>query len=144
VSRYGVFTWRPLRPWLRSIIERIGAPEGWPVQPKHLRDTGTALEIDLPEYEGRFTVYVTAGPPDPEHDPKPSLDRIGNEGRFALHSSSSAETYTLHAKSRSLWLSLHAYSDSGRPVTWRPRDAPRAWFASFRVAAKTAPPPVCP
>jgi hypothetical protein len=143
-SSNDVFTWDVLRPWVRSMMERVGAPEGWRVAGRRLSDTGTALEVDLPQYERRFTGYVNAEPPDTEHDPKPYLQLIERSGRFTVYSSRSAHTYMFHAESPTLWLSMYAYSTSTRPVLWQPRNAVRTWFRSFRSAARLTPPPVCP
>jgi hypothetical protein len=137
------FTRETSRPWLRAMLHRVGVPEDGTVAARQLRDTGTALQVGRASYAGRLTEFINAGPPDPEHDPRPHLKRSGQEGPYMLYVGGSETTYVFHAQSPGLWLSLYAYSNAEMPIAWRPRDAVMTWFRMFVKRAAKEPSPVC-
>jgi hypothetical protein len=137
------FTWETTKPWLQSMLCRVGVPEDGTVAARQLHDTGTALDVTRASYAGRLSVFINAGPPDPEHDPRPHLERTDQDGPYALYVGRSESTYVFHAESPSLWVSLYAYSNSKTPIIWRPRNAVVTWFGKFVEHMAKSPPPVC-
>jgi hypothetical protein len=46
--------------WLAELLVVTGAPEGWPLQRENIVDTGTALQMTPPGYQGRLDVYTVS------------------------------------------------------------------------------------
>ena len=137
------FTWATTKPWLESMLRRVGVPGQGSVPARQLHDTGTALQVRRAAYAGRLSVFINAGPPDAEHNPLPHLERSGRDGPYTLYVGGSETAYVFHAQSPELWVSLYAYSNTETPVTWQPRNAVVTWFGKFAKRTAKAPPPVC-
>lgn len=137
------FTWATTKPWLEAILRRVGVPGQGTVPARRLHDTGTALQVSRSSYGRRLSVFINAGPPDPEHNPTPHLERSGRDGPFTLYVGGSETAYVFHAQSEELWVSLYAYSNTETPVTWQPRNAVVTWFGKFAKRTAKAPRPVC-
>lgn len=131
-------------PWLSSVLTSAGAPEGWDVSPADIHDTQSALRISLPEYEERgLDVYVHAGVPDMEHDPRPSMDSYGPlhgyDVYYAQNNQATLQQYL--AASPRLWIMLYVYTDEpGRAVS---ENEYKSWFERVIASLEGNPPPVC-
>lgn len=135
-----------IRPWLTRIVTSIGAPEGHPVSPGQLRDTGTGLQIMLDEFQGRFTaVYVTAdSQQDAENANTEGMTPISREGDFLIFRKRLDHSDVLIAQGQSTsWtISLGAYSDD-RSLRWKEDQAPTRWMSQAVDEAEQSPFPSC-
>lgn len=107
--------------WLEDVIVSLGAPGGHSASKNEIRDTGTALWIDIPAYKESSTIYATMIMPgiDPDVTPSATEKEIGRRGSYTLYfvEGNSWESYKA---SNSTWqLSLLAYPRSNKAeVAW--------------------------
>lgn len=137
--------WREhLGSWLRYIVQRVGAPEGWALNANDIFETGTALELRPDEYSDRFTIDVLASPPDMDHDAREHMLPVGQQGDWEMYHSREGRMEAFLAAGPTLWISLYAYSDvEDGSIDWQPEDAPDVWVAAVLTEVQRTPPPEC-
>ena len=129
-------------PWLTSVLVSVGGPDGQPLTAADINDTGSALQIGGDR--GEVVVYAYAGVPDLEHDPRPSMVRIGAIGDYALYSSVHATVRHHAAMSPETWLSLYAYASTPAAATrWAGETDVHAWFLEMVDRFAVDPIPSC-
>jgi hypothetical protein len=136
-------TWRTkMSPWLTSALVSVGGPDGQPLTAADINDTLSALQIGSDHSE--VVVYVFAGTPDLEHDPRPSMVRIGSIGDYGLYSSVHATAMQYSAFGPETWLSLHAYASTRDAATrWADDTDVHAWFQDMIARFAVDPMPSC-
>lgn len=137
--------WREhLGSWLRDIVQRVGAPEGWALNANDIFETGTALELRPDEYSDRFTIDVLAAPPDMDHDAREHMDLLGQQGDYMMYFFSEGSREHIMAAGPTLWISLYAYSDmENGSIVWQSEDAPEVWIMNVLSEVQRTPPPEC-
>jgi hypothetical protein len=129
-------------PWLTSVLARVGSPEGLPLDTEDINDTGTALQIGGDRDE--VVLYVHAGAPDLEHDPRPSMLRTGSIGDYALYSSGEGTVRQYGAFASHTWLSLSAYASTpASAATWERGTDVHGWFQRMIAEIVVHPLPSC-
>ena len=131
--------------WMKDVLVELGAPGGYALDPKDVRDTGTAWLIDVAEYNKNIFVYaamLTKGN-DPNIPSPPPQEALGEEGSYKIYFSSGAPTQWESYKAvGSRWqISLIAYPGADTDAI----DWPQGTVDWLRGAAQTAEeaPPRC-
>jgi hypothetical protein len=136
-------TWRTtMVPWLTSVLVSVGGPDGQPLTAAEINNTLSALQIGSDRAE--VVVYIYAGVPDLEHDPRPSMVRTGSIGDYALYSSIHATAMQYSVFGPETWLSLYAYASTPDAATrWRDDTDVRAWLDDMIARFAVNPIPSC-
>jgi hypothetical protein len=136
-------TWRTkMVPWLTSVLVSAGGPDGQPLTAADIKDTGSALQIGSDH--GEVVVYVYAGVPDLEHDPRPSMARTGSIGGYTLYSSVHGTARQYSAFGPETWLSLSAYASTVDAASrWADETDVHAWFQDMIARFAADPIPSC-
>jgi hypothetical protein len=137
------YVWRTkMAPWLTSVLERVGSPDGRPLGEGDIDDTGSALEITRPRDE--VALYVHAGVPDLEHDPRPSMVKIGSSGAYDLYASGRGKVRRFGAFASTTWLTLGAYAETSAIASrWESDTDVRSWLDRMIAEIATTPVPTC-
>lgn len=128
--------------WLQDVLVGFGAPGGHPLTQKDIRDTGTALWIDIPEYEDGSTIYATMLTPnfDPNVTRSKTEIEIGQQHSYTLFFDDSNSAWESYRAANNRWqLALLAYPGAGKDdVTW-PEGTIR-WLKAAVSRAQQSPP----
>lgn len=128
--------------WLEKVIVGLGAPGGYPTSRSEIRDTGTALWIDIPAYKESSTIYATMITPDtdPNLTSSATEKRIGRRGSYILYFDQGNFAWESYKASNGTWqLSLLAYPGSGSDVVAWPQGIV-AWLNEAVDQAEQTPP----
>lgn len=131
--------------WLEALLLELGAPGGYPLTKSDVRDTGTALWIDIPEYDNDPTLYATmlSDPfPENEHWEAPE-EEIGRQGDFQLFITKGEFAWQSYKARSDQWqLAIIAYPgpDQGE-VRWPSGTV--QWLSRAAEIAQDSP-PRCP
>lgn len=127
--------------WLEDVIVDLGGPGGYDVTDEEVKDTGTALEIDVPAYGHDPTIYATMLTPgdDPNITSSPPEVELGKRGGYTLYLQNGNPWESYKAVGEDWQLSLIAYPgvDSDQ-VAWP--DATRDWLTRAVDLAQESPP----
>ncbi|HZJ51538.1 MAG TPA: hypothetical protein VFF07_12045 [Actinomycetota bacterium] len=111
--------------WLEEVIVSLGAPGGHPASISDIRNTGTALWIDIPAYKESSTIYATMITPDTDSNVASlaTEKRIGRRGSYLLYFNKGNSAWqSYRAASNGTWqLSLLAYPSANSDVVAWPR-----------------------
>lgn len=105
--------------WLKDLLLELGAPSGHPLENDDVRDTGTALWIDIPEYDNDPTIYATMLTPviHPNADESETENEIGTRHSYTLD-----ENYDRGTIRRIDADTIIYTSSEGREVEYEPTD----------------------
>lgn len=106
--------------WLEEVIVSLGAPGGHPASKGEVRDTGTALWIDIAAYKSS-TIYATMLTPgiDPNVTTSATEKEIGRRGSYTLYLDERNAWHSYKASNGTWQLALLAYpSANNDEVTW--------------------------
>jgi hypothetical protein len=136
-------TWQTkMVPWLTSVLVSVGGPDGQPLTAPDINDTGSALRIGSDRAE--VVVYVYAGTPDMEHDPRPFMQRSGSIGDYAVYSSVHPAAMQYSAFGPETWLSLSAYATTRDAAAgWADDTDVHAWLQDMIARFAVKPIPSC-
>jgi hypothetical protein len=108
--------------WLEELIVGLGVPGRHRAARSEVRDTGTALWIDIPAYRRGSIIYSTMITPDTDPDLTQSSTekKIGRRGSYTLYLERGHFAWESYKASNGTWqLSLLAYPGAGSDtVTW--------------------------
>ena len=128
--------------WLENVFVELGAPGGHEISRPDIRDTGTALWIDIPAYEDGATIYATmlAMPVDPNEDWEAPEREIGRHGEYRItltEGDFAWESY--QARSEDWQLALIAYPGKGNDTVEWPQGTVE-WIERVVEVAEESPP----
>jgi hypothetical protein len=137
------YVWRTkMAPWLSSVLVRVGSPDGQPLSEVDIDDTGSALEITHARAE--VTLYVHAGVPDLEHDPRRNMLKVGSSGGYDLYASGRGKVRQFGAFAATTWVTLGAYAESSAVASrWESQTDVRSWLVRMIAEIATNPVPTC-
>jgi hypothetical protein len=127
--------------WLKEVILNLGAPGGYEVTNKQVRDTGTALSIDIPQYDNDPTIYATMLTPgdDPNITSSPPKEEVGRHGSYTLYLQKGNPWQSYTAIGADWQLSLIAYPGADNDqIAWP--DGILEWLAQAAKIAQDSPP----
>jgi hypothetical protein len=127
--------------WLEDVILTLGAPGGHEVTNKEVGDTGTALSIDIPQYDNDPTIYATMLTPgdDPNITSSPVEEEVGKHGNYILYLQDGNPWQSYKAISAGWQLSLIAYPGADNDqIAWP--DGTLEWLAQAAKIAQDSPP----
>lgn len=107
--------------WLKDLITELGAPGGYDVTRDEVRDTGTALRIDIPEYDNDPTIYASMLTPgeDPNIASPPPEEEVGERGDYTFYLQRGDSWQSYKAVSEDWQVSLIAYPGADNDdVAW--------------------------
>jgi len=107
--------------WLEDVIVSLGAPGGHSASKNEIRDTGTALWIDIPAYKESSTIYATMITPgsDPNITSSATKKEVGRRGSYILYFDEGNEWESYKASNGTWQLTLLAYAGPNKDeVTW--------------------------
>ena len=108
--------------WLEELIVDLRVPGRDRASRREVRDTGTALWIDIPAYSRGSIIYSTMITPDTDPDlPQSSTEeKIGHRGSYTLYFERGNFAWESYTASNGTWqLSLLAFPGAGSDtVTW--------------------------
>ena len=110
--------------WLEEVIVSLGAPGEHRAARSEIRDTGTALWIDIPAYRKSSIIYSTMITPDTDPDLTQSSTekKIGRRGSYTLYFERGNFAWESYTASNGTWqLSLLAYPGAGSDIVAWPR-----------------------
>ncbi len=128
--------------WLEEVIVRLGAPGEHPAARSEIRDTGTALWIDIPAYRKSSIIYATMITPDTDPDFTSSAtdQMIERRGSYTLYFNKGEYAWESYMASNGNWqLSLLAYPGAGSDVVAWPQGI-IAWLDNVVDRAEQYPP----
>ncbi|CAN5463823.1 MAG: hypothetical protein ACR2MC_10110 [Actinomycetota bacterium] len=127
--------------WLEEVIVRLGAPGEHPAPRSEIRDTGTALWIDIPAYRKGSIIYATMITPDTDPNFTSATDQmIERRGSYTLYFNKGAYAWESYKASNGNWqLSLLAYPGAGSDVVAWPQGI-IAWLNNVVDRAEQSPP----
>lgn len=128
--------------WLEEVIVSLGAPGEHPAARSEIRDTGTALWIDLPAYRKSSIIYATMITPDTDPDFTSSAtdQMIERRGSYTLYFNKSEYAWESYKASNGKWQrSLLAYPGAGSDIVAWPQGI-IAWLNNLVDRAEQSPP----
>ncbi len=137
------YVWRTkMAPWLTSVLVRVGSPGGPPLNRADIDDTGSALRIT--DARDEVTLYVHAGVPDLEHDPRPNMVKLGSSGDYELYASGQGKVRRFGAFAPTTWLTLGAYAETPAVTSrWESDTDVRSWLDRMIGEIAINPVPSC-
>ncbi|MDQ3660365.1 MAG: hypothetical protein M3454_04755 [Actinomycetota bacterium] len=128
--------------WLEEVIVSLGGPGRHPASMSDIRDTGTALWINIPSYKKSSTIYATMTTPDTDANLTSSATakRIGRRGNYNLYLNKSQYAWESYKASNGTWqLSLLAYPGAGNDIVAWPQGT-IDWLEDAVDRAQQSPP----
>lgn len=128
--------------WLKDVLLELGAPGGYPLTEEDVRDTGTALWIDIPEYDNDPTIYATMVTPDidPNVPRSTSEKEIGRRQSYTLYFDETDYKMETYRAVNDRWqLALLGYPGAGNDEVLWP-DGTVAWLKQAVDIAEESPP----
>jgi hypothetical protein len=128
--------------WLEEVIVGVGAPGEHPAARSEIRDTGTALWIDIPAYRKSSFIYATMITPDTDPDITSSAteEMIERRGNYTLFFNKGEYAWESYKASNGTWqLSLLAYPGAGSDLVAWPQGI-IAWLNNVVDRAEESPP----
>lgn len=123
--------------WLKELLLDLGVPGNYQVSSHQIQDTGTALRIDIPAYEGQFGIYaVMISIGDDASGTDARENRIGRQGTYDLYFDGGNQYRAANAT----WqLSLLAYPETPEgDISWP--DQTTDWLMRAARRAEQSPP----
>ncbi len=129
-------------PWLTSVLVEVGSTDGNPLGQSDIDDTGSALQIT--DAHDEVTLYVHASVPDPEHDPRPNMVKLGSSGDYDLYASGQGKVRRFGAFAPTTWLTLGAYAETPAVTSrWESDTDVRSWLDRMIGEIAINPVPSC-
>lgn len=128
--------------WLKDVLLELGAPGGHPLAKDDVRDTGTALWIDIPEYDNDPTIYATMLTPgaDPNVAESETETEIGTRQSYTLYfNDTDYQMESYKAVNENWQLALLAYPGADNDEVMWP-DGTVEWLKQAVDIAEQSPP----
>lgn len=137
--------WESMKPYLESLLEAIGGPEGVDIDSATMSPSQNGIRLHPQEYEGRLDVFVTSdNEKDPLNKSTRGVDIASHHGGFTVYRNRHPESdVVIAADDSTAWtMSMVAYPYSGS-VVWADRAAPVAWMIRAIDYSNAHTPPSC-